>query len=103
MTDARWFSMAAWNAPAADRDSPRASAMSSSPRSATPICLVIRWPRDLAASSGPAQLLRRLVEDHLPATWCVESIEQANSLDTAIHLVEGALLVPNINAATASD
>lgn len=77
--------------------------MSSSPRSATPVCLVIRWPRDLAASSGPAQLLRRLVEDHLPATWCVESIEQANTLGTAIHLVEGALLVPKINAATASD
>ena len=103
MTDARWFSMAAWNAPAADRDSPRASAMSSSPRSATPVCLVIRWPRDLAASSGPAQLLRRLIEDHLPATWCVESIEQANTLGTVIHLVEGALLVPKINAATASD
>jgi hypothetical protein len=77
--------------------------MSSSPRSATPVCLVIRWPRSVAASSGPAQLLRRLVEDHLPATWCVETVEQAATLDTAIHLVEAALLIPKIKAVTASD
>lgn len=77
--------------------------MSSSPRSATPVCLVIRWPRSVAASSGPAQLLRRLVEDHLPATWGVETIEQAETFDAAIHLVETALLIPEIKAATASD
>ena len=77
--------------------------MSSSPRSATPVCLVIRWPRGVAASSGPAQLLRRLVEDHLPATWGVETIDQAATLDTAIHLVEAALLIPKLNAATAGD
>jgi len=77
--------------------------MSSSARSATPVCLVIRWTRNLAASSGPAQLLRRLVEDHLPATWGVETIEQAESLDAAIHLVEAALLIPKIKAVTASD
>ncbi len=88
--------MATRNVPAASRDSPRASAMSSSPLSATPVCLVIRWPRSVAASSGPAQLLRRLVEDHLPATWGVETIEQAETLDAAIHLVEAALLIPKI-------
>jgi hypothetical protein len=77
--------------------------MSSSPRSATPVCLVIRWPRSVAASSGPAHLLRRLVEDHLPSTWGVETIEQAKTLDAAIHLVEAALLIPKIKAVTASD
>ena len=103
MTDARWLLMATGNVSAASRDSPRASAMSNSPRSTTPVCLVIRWPRSVAATSGPAQLLRRLVEDCLPATWCVETVEQAVTLDTAIHLVEGALLVPKVNAASASD
>jgi hypothetical protein len=64
---------------------------------------VIRWPRSVATSSGPAQLLRRLVEDRLPATWGVETIEQAETLETAIHLVEAALLIPKLNAATAGD
>lgn len=77
--------------------------MSSSLRSATPVCLVVRWPRVLTPEAGPAQLLRRLVEDHLPATWGVEAIEQAKVLDAAIHLIESAILIPKLSVATASD
>lgn len=77
--------------------------MPSSPRSATPVCLVIRWPRELAANYGPAQLLRRLVEDHLPVTWGVENVEQAGALESAIHLVECALLIPKTSADTVND
>ena len=77
--------------------------MPSSPRSATPVCLVIRWPRELAPQSGPAQLLRRLVEDHLPATWGVESVEQAGAFESAVQLVECALLLPKTSAAAVGD
>lgn len=77
--------------------------MPSSPRSATPVCLVIRWPRELAPQSGPAQLLRRLVEDHLPATWGVESVDQAAVFESAIQLAERALLLPKTPAEAAND
>jgi hypothetical protein len=77
--------------------------MPSSPRSATPVCLVIRWPRNVAAPSGPAQLLRRLVEDHFSTTWAVETVEQAQVLDAAGQLIECGLLLPKPIAETASD
>ena len=78
--------------------------MPSSPRSATPVCLVIRWPRGLAPQSGPAQLLRRLVEDHLPATWGVEAREQLATFDgVSPSFVETALFLPKTTATTVSD
>lgn len=72
--------------------------MSTSIRSATPVCLVICWPRSVASSAGPAQLLRRLVEDHLPATWGIETAEQAEALAAPQRFVEAALLARKTKA-----
>ena len=104
MTDARCSLIAAGASRQRAANSEGPFAMSSSLRSAPPVCLVIRWPRSVAASSGPAQLLRRLVEDHLPATWGVEIREQSEMLDAVPHqLIETALLLPKTSAATVSD
>jgi hypothetical protein len=67
--------------------------MTSPPRTATPACLVIRWAGDLSSASGPAQLLRRMIEDQLPATWGVETVDHARALDDAARLVECGLLI----------
>lgn len=73
-------------------------------RSAPPVCLVIRWPQGVLPSSGPAALLRRLVEARLPATWAVESAEHAKLLAAAGgSLSETALLLSQQEASTAVD
>jgi hypothetical protein len=72
--------------------------MSSTPRNAPPVCLVIRWSNHVAADAGPARLLRRLIEARLPATWAIEQPAQSAHLAAAPQLVEHALLLPQVDA-----
>lgn len=76
----------------------------STSRAVTPVCLVIRWSKSVTAASGPALLLRRLVEDHLPATWGVETREQTE-LFAAVSstFVETAIWLPKVKAPTVGD
>lgn len=76
----------------------------SNSRSAPPVCLVIRWPQGVLPASGPAALLRRLVEARLPATWAIENAEHAQLLAAAGgSLHETALLLCQQEASTAVD
>ena len=77
--------------------------MRSLPPTATPVCLVIRWPHQAADGATATSLARRLADDHLPATWGVETVEQANAIDTAVQLFESALLLTDNLSAPLSD
>ena len=59
------------------------------------LSLVIKWPHDVPPAPIPRDLLRRLAENRLPATWAIEHPAQLSSLRAVAvqsQLIETAVL-----------